>query len=383
MSEKTIADRTTAGTPEQTGGVQTRTIDVRTPSKDYQVLVGAGVIDELGPLTHAALPKAQKAQIIADSNVAPLYGDTVAASLEEAGLSCSMQVFEAGEQAKKLSTLSDLLEGLAESELSRDDVVVALGGGVAGDMAGLAAALYLRGCAVVQVPTSLLAMVDSSVGGKTAVDLAAGKNLAGAFFQPSLVVADIDCLDTLSPQQFTDSVGEVIKYGVIADPQLFDQLEAHPLSVDSVDPDQLASVIARCIEIKRDVVQKDEREGGIRQILNFGHTIGHAIEAASNFQLGHGSSVAAGMCAIARASAARGWCDQEVAERIVALVAAHGLPTDTATDHQELLSYASHDKKRHGSTVNVVVPTAIGTVEVRKVGFTELLDLIDLGCRVA
>ena len=360
----------------------TRTVRVETPSRGYDVVLGQGVMDEVGERTRGACG-GSAACVISDSNVAPLYANAVAESLVAAGYRATIQIFPAGESNKRVSTLSDLLEGLATAELSRDDVVVALGGGVTGDMAGLAAALYLRGCKVVQVPTSLLAMVDSSVGGKTAVDLEAGKNLAGAFFQPSLVVADVDCLDTLTPALLTDSCGEVIKHGAIRDEALFDRIASDPINRPDHDPTDLLDVIARNVEIKRDVVDQDERERGLRQILNFGHTIGHAIEAASDFGLGHGSCVAAGMCCIARASARMGWCDGEVAERIVAAVDAYGLPTDTAVDHDVLLAYAVHDKKRHGATVNVVVPRAIGDVEVRTVTIPEFAHLIDLGCGVS
>ncbi len=337
--------------------MSTSTVHVSTPSRSYDVLIGQGVIDEVGALTRKACG-GSAACVIADDNVAPLYANAVAESLADAGYRTTLQVFPAGERHKRLSTLSDLLEGLAVAELTRDDVVVAVGGGVTGDMGGLAAALYLRGCKVVQVPTSLLAMVDSSVGGKTAVDLEAGKNLAGAFFQ----------------------CGEVIKHGVIRDEALFRSLAAHPINAEGFDRQELADVIRRNVQIKRDVVDADERERGLRQILNFGHTIGHAIEAASDFALGHGSSVAAGMCCIARASARMGWCAQDVADDIVAAVAAYGLPTDTAVDHDTLLSFATHDKKRHGSTVNVVVPTRIGAVEVRTVSLPEFRHLVDLGC---
>ncbi|MGN0075720.1 MAG: 3-dehydroquinate synthase [Parafannyhessea sp.] len=359
--------------------MSTDVVKVSTPSRAYDVVVGQGVIDEVGELTRKACG-GPAACVISDSNVAPLYANAVAESLQAAGYRTTLQVFPAGEQHKRLSTLSDLLEGLAQSELSRDDVVVAVGGGVTGDMGGLAGALYLRGCKVVQVPTSLLAMVDSSVGGKTAVDLEAGKNLAGAFFQPSLVVADVDCLDTLTPALFTDSCGEVIKHGVIRDAELFQRLVRHPINAPDFDPAELQSVIVRNVEIKRDVVDQDERERGLRQILNFGHTIGHAIEAASDFRLGHGSSVAAGMCCIARASARMGWCPAQVADDIVSAVEAYGLPTDTTEDHDTLFSYAVHDKKRHGTTVNVVVPLAIGSVEVRRLSLDEFRHLIDLGC---
>lgn len=325
------------------------TVPVRTPSRAYDVLVGRGLLDEVGPVTRAAAG-GEVAAVVADSNVAPLYAPRVAASLERAGYRSVTLTFPAGEQHKRLSTLETLLEGLAQAELSRDDVIVALGGGVTGDMAGLAAALYLRGIKVVQVPTSLLAMVDSSVGGKTAVDLAHGKNLAGTFFQPHAVIADVDCFDTLSHELFTDSCGEVIKHGVLADPALFDEIAARPINAPGYARDDLARIVARNVEIKRDVVNADETERGLRQTLNLGHTLGHAIEAASNFALGHGSSVAAGLCCVARAAVALGWADASVARRIEAATTAFGLPTDTSVDHQTLFRYAAHDKKRHGAT---------------------------------
>ncbi len=354
-------------------------IEVCTPSKTYQVHVGAGIIDEVGALTRAACG-GERACVISDSNVAPLYANAVCESLNDAGYDSTLLVFEAGEEHKHFGTLSELLEGIADAGLTRDDVVVAVGGGVTGDMAGLAGALYLRGCQVVQVPTSLLAMVDSSVGGKTAVDLCAGKNLAGAFLQPSVVVADIDCLDTIDHRLLTDSCGEVIKHGVIADAGLFERVATTPINAEDFDRTVLAEIIAQNVRIKRDVVNADEREHGLRQTLNFGHTIGHAIEAASNFELGHGASVAAGMCCIARAAAAKKWCPREVADKIIRAVQAYGLPTNTSVDHATLLAYATHDKKRHGDGVNVVVPRAIGEVEVRRVSLAEFAGLLDLGC---
>ena len=213
-------------------------VEVSTPSRAYQVHVGRGLMDGIGVICREAAG-GEAAAIVTDSNVGPLYAERVSRSLADAGYRVTSLVFAAGERNKRLSTLEDLLEGLAEAEFSRDDVVVALGGGVTGDMAGLAAALYLRGIKVVQVPTSLLAMVDSSVGGKTAVDLAHGKNLAGAFFQPHAVIADVDCFETLSHDLFTDSCGEVIKHGVLADPTLFASLEEHPINKPGYDPTSL------------------------------------------------------------------------------------------------------------------------------------------------
>ena len=347
-----------------------RVVHVSAVSADYDVTVGAGVLSELGRIARSAAGGA-RCCVVSETNVAPLYADAAEASLAGAGYSVAERVvFAAGEQSKRLSTLGEILEALAERELTRADVVVALGGGVTGDMAGLA---------VVQVPTSLLAMVDSSVGGKTAVDLAAGKNLAGAFWQPAAVVADVRCLASVSPELFRDSCGEVIKHAVLADAALLDELTARPLTADQLDEARLADVVARNVAIKRDVVDADERESGVRQTLNLGHTIGHAIEAAGDFTLGHGSCVAAGLCMMARASARRGWCSDETAGRVEACVAAHGLPTGSELGADVLMRYMAHDKKRRGDGVNVVVPAEVGRCEVRRVSLDELAELVALG----
>ena len=355
-----------------------QTVHVETASRAYDVLVGAHLIDSLGTRVREATG-ARRCCVVTETNVGPLYADAVERSLRAAGLDVAERmVFAAGEEHKTLATLGGLLEGLAERELTRDDVVVALGGGVTGDMGGLAAALYLRGVRVVQVPTSLLAMVDSSVGGKTAVDLAAGKNLVGAFWQPSLVVADVATLSTVPGELFRDSCGEVVKHAVLADEALLDALTEHPLT-ERRDERALVDVVARNVSIKRDVVSADERERGLRQTLNLGHTVGHAIEAASDFSLGHGTCVAAGLCVVARAAAARGWCAPKTAARVEACVAAHGLPTGTDLATDELMRYVAHDKKRHEDTVNLVVPLEIGRCEVRAVSLEELRRLIELG----
>ncbi len=356
-------------------------VPVSTSSRAYNVHVGTGILGEVGALVREAAG-GKMAAVVSDSNVAPLYAKRVQDSLERAGYVVATIVFPAGEKNKRFGTLERILEGLADAELSRDDVVVALGGGVTGDMAGLAAALYLRGIQVAQVPTSLLAMVDSSVGGKTAVDLSVGKNLAGAFFQPSVVIADVECLHSLSHELLTDSCGEVVKHGVLADPALFNQLCEHPINAPGYSDAQLAHVVARNVEIKRDVVNADERERGLRQTLNLGHTLGHAIEAASNYELGHGSSVAAGLCCVARAAQELGWAEEGVAERIEQACIAHGLPTDTALPTDVVMRYATHDKKRHGNTVNLVVPRRIGEVTIRTLTLDELNEVVRLGCNV-
>ncbi len=354
-------------------------VDVPTPSRSYQVHVGCGILDGIGEVTRAAAG-GERVCVITETNVGPLYAERVEASLAAAGYAVSTLTFEAGEQNKRLSTLEGLLEGLAEAQLTRDDVVIALGGGVTGDMAGLAAAMYLRGIQVVQAPTSLLAMVDSSVGGKVAVDLAHGKNLCGFFWQPSAVLADVECLHSIAPELYTDSIGEVVKHAVLADPQMLAELTARPMNGEGYPDEPVARIVAKNVEIKRDVVVSDEKERGLRQTLNLGHTIGHGIEAASDFSLGHGSSVAAGLCCMARAACAKGWCKSETRDAIVAAMAAQGLPTDTELPHDVVFDYMVHDKKRHGDTMNIVVPDEVGAVSVRKVTLEELRELVELGC---
>lgn len=363
---------------EALGGLR-RTVFVGAESRGYEVVVGAGCLAEVGAVTRAAAGGG-RCCVVSETNVAPLYADAVEESLREAGYDVAERlVFPAGEQNKTLTTLGALLEGVAGRGLTRDDVVVALGGGVAGDVGGLVAALYLRGVRVVQVPTSLLAMVDSSVGGKTAVDLAAGKNLVGAFWQPCAVVADVRCLATVPRELLRDSVGEVVKHAVLADPGLLDELALRPLVSERLDEGRLVDVVARNVAIKRDVVEADEREAGLRQTLNLGHTVGHAIESASGLALGHGSCVAAGLCIVARASARLGWCETATAKRIERAVAAQGLPVTTGLSTQDLMGYAAHDKKRHGDGVNLVVPEAVGACRVRRVTIEQLASVIELG----
>lgn len=345
-----------------------RVIPIRTASGAYDVHVGAGILDEVGALVAAEAPT-RRAHVVSDSNVAPLYLGRVIRSLEAAGIACSSQVFPAGEASKVIGTWADVVGGMGDAGLDRDSVVVALGGGVTGDLAGFAAATYMRGIRVVQVPTSLLAMVDSSVGGKTAVDIPQGKNLVGAFLQPSVVVADVLALDTLPDGTFADACGEVIKHAVLADPKLLDELGRDPLTARRHDSEALVATIARNVEIKRDVVEQDETELGLRQTLNLGHTLGHAIEAASGFSFGHGSCVAAGLCMVSRYAGAEGLLAPGDVRRIEQAVVAHGLPTGTDLDAETLASYALSDKKRHGGVVNLVVPREVGRCDIMPVAF--------------
>lgn len=355
-----------------------QTISVTTESRAYDVLVGEGILSLVGGKARETAA-GTRAMVVTNTDVEPLYARAVLDSLTDAGYITATHVVGSTEAVKNMRELAILLEDMAEQQMTRDDVVIALGGGVVGDLAGFAAATYMRGCKAVQVPTSLLAMVDSSVGGKTAVDLEHGKNLAGAFFQPRCVLASIECLDTVSLDLFADSCGEVIKYGVMRDAELFCDLENAPLTDSKHDHARLEQIVARCVAIKRDVVNADEHESGLRQTLNLGHTIGHAVESANGYKLGHGSSVAAGMCIMARACAAKGWCSLETADRIEATVAAHGLPCGSDFSAEELYKHALSDKKRHGDTMNIVAIEGIGRVSVRTVSLDEFKELIALG----
>ena len=341
-------------------------------SRDYDVIIGSGIMHNIGCHVRE-LTKAHKVCIVSDSNVFPIYGNTVASSLTDVGLSVCEYVFSAGEESKNGSNYLNLLNILAENQLTRSDCIVALGGGVVGDLAGFAAATYLRGIPFVQVPTSLLAMVDSSVGGKTAIDLPAGKNLCGAFYQPSLVLCDIDALNTLPDDVFRDGCAEVIKYGVLFDPDLF----AH-LTENGIDFDREA-VIARCVELKRDVVAQDEFDTGLRMKLNLGHTIGHGIEAGSNFAVTHGKAVAMGMAIVARSAVKNGYCDDKTAVQIEDVLRQYGLPVNTDFTADKLFGAALSDKKRSGGTVNLIIPRMIGQCDIVPTPVSELESFIEAG----
>lgn len=341
-------------------------------SRTYDIRIGHGLLAALGEAVRG-LGKVEKVFLVSDTQVYPLYGGAAEASLKAAGYSVSSFVFPAGEESKNGETFLKLLNALAQAGLSRSDLLVALGGGVVGDLAGFAAACYLRGIRFVQIPTTLLAAVDSSVGGKTAIDLPAGKNLAGAFYQPSLVLCDLDALDTLPEDIFRDGCAEVIKYGVLYDPELFSQLEASGLDFDR------EAVIARCVALKRDVVMEDEKDTGSRMKLNLGHTFGHAVEAHSRFTLSHGKSVAIGLAIIARASASMGICSEADAARIVSVLKAFGLPVQTQYTAEALLPYLLSDKKRSGGTVNLILPEAIGRCIVSPTPVSQLQSILQAG----
>ena len=340
----------------------------------YEVLIGPGVLSESGAYLKGLFPDSRLA-VITDSTVAPLYLETARESLTAAGYTVSTHVFPAGEASKNFVTLSGILEFLASVPLTRTDCLIALGGGVAGDMAGFAAACYLRGIRYVQMPTTLLSAVDSSVGGKTAIDLKAGKNLAGAFLQPSAVLCDTNCLRSLPPEVFADGAAEAVKTGVLCDESLFALFEDGSLTVNP------AEVIARCVAYKAGVVERDEREQGERKLLNLGHTIGHAIEKCSGYRIPHGHAVAAGLAIMARSAERQGMTEEPIADRICACLKAQNLPVVTEYPPDMLAEAAGADKQRSGDERTIIVPRKIGRCALEKIPVRGLLFTIRAGWR--
>lgn len=349
-----------------------KTVEVNASGR-YDVLIGSGLLSQAGELVKSVAVGAEKAAVVTEDTVDALYGEKIVSALETAGLEAVKYVLPHGEASKNGENYLKILNFLANSHLTRSDVLVALGGGMVGDMAGFAAASYLRGIKYVQIPTTLLADVDSSVGGKTAIDLDAGKNLAGAFCQPRLVICDYDTLRTLPEDIFTDGCAEVIKYGILGDTELFAHLEARGRDFDT------EYVLERCVAMKRDYVCADEFDNGERRKLNLGHTLGHAVEAASSFGLSHGKSVAIGLASVARAAAAAGVCSGECAGRIAALLEKFGLPTRTDFDMEVLYEHMLSDKKRLGGTVNLIVPERIGLCTVRPLRMDEAREFMKAG----
>ena len=333
-------------------------VDTSTP---YDVLIGEGLLDRAGALAAQATTPCRCA-IITDDTVDARYGDRALDSFRRAGFDAAKVVFPAGEASKHIGTLSDILEFMASLPLTRADLAVALGGGVVGDVAGFAAAVYCRGIRFIQMPTTLLAAVDSSVGGKTAIDLKSGKNLAGAFHQPALVITDVDVIRALPPAQLACGAAEVIKHGVLFDEALFRRVEGGDWHGD------MAPVIARNVALKRDVVVGDEYDTGRRALLNLGHTFGHAIEQCSGLTVTHGQGVAVGMLMAANAAG----CPEDMVRRLAACLRANGLPTRCGDSAEALTAAALRDKKRAGASITLVLPEAIGRCTLKKVPVSEL-----------
>lgn len=341
-------------------------------SSEYSVKIGSGLLSGLGH-DLAQMVIGRTAVIVSDSNVWPIYGEIVENSLKEKGFSVFSFVFPAGEQSKNPQTYLHLLNFLAENQLTRKDCLIALGGGVTGDLCGFAAATYLRGVDYIQLPTSLLAMVDSSVGGKTAIDLPAGKNLAGAFYQPQLVVCDTDTLDTLPTACFSDGFAEVIKYALLFDAPLFSALEEHLSAFCRED------IIYRCVRWKAEVVAQDEFDNGRRQLLNLGHTLGHAIEKCSGYTLSHGQAVAIGMSVITRAAAQWGDCETDIPRRLTALLEKIGLPTNSPYPLEALLPHILSDKKRSGDQITLAIVSTIGCAHLKTMPLSQLKSFLKAG----
>lgn len=338
-------------------------VDTNTP---YDILIERGIIKNCGEYIRK-VTSAQKVCLITDSNVAEIYADTVEDSLKKAGFDVVTHIFPAGEKSKHLGSIAEMYSVMADFRMSRGDIVVALGGGVTGDMAGFAAASYMRGINFVQIPTSLLAQVDSSVGGKTGVDIPQGKNLVGAFHQPILVLIDPDTLSTLPQHFINDGMAEVIKYGCIKDRELFETLEREN-ALDIID-----DIIERCVSIKRDVVNRDEKEKGERMLLNFGHTLGHSLEKIYNFEgLSHGQAVAIGMVMVTRASENGGETEKGSTDRIKSLCEKYGLPTSDTADMGLIALTCASDKKAGGGSVNLVLLDKIGESYTKKVALDDL-----------
>ena len=341
------------------------TVHVALGDRSYDILIADGLLGRLPELLKP-LKLGSRCAILTDSNVAPLYADAARDALAAAGWRVNVQMIAPGESAKSLAVAGQLYEQLAEARLDRKSFVLALGGGVVGDLAGFIAATFLRGIDFVQAPTTLLAMVDSSVGGKVAINLPQGKNLVGAFYQPRVVIADTATLRTLSEREFRAGVAEVIKYGIISDAALFAELERELPRLMAKDTALLARVIARCCEIKADVVSQDERESGLRAILNFGHTVGHAIEAVTEYgRYLHGEALAIGMLAAARLSQKHAGLGAAEANRIESLLRRAGLDlTPPDAPFEQVLDAMRSDKKAREGKLRVVLAKRIGETVV-------------------
>ena len=351
----------------------TRTIHVGLGARSYEVRVGRDLLDRAGEHLGPVL-KRKRTAVVSDETVWVLHGARLSAALERAGVAVLPVIVSPGEQTKSFAGLADLIDRLLALELDRGDVITAFGGGVVGDLTGFAAAIYKRGVDFVQIPTTLLAQVDSSVGGKTAIDVDAGKNLVGAFHQPRLVLADLSVLDSLPAREMRCGYAEVIKYGLLGDFDFFNRLEAHGRAVLAREPDALLDAVARSVEMKAEIVGEDEMEQGRRALLNLGHTFGHALEAETGFggALLHGEGVATGMALAFRFSAALGYCGRQDAARAEAAIGAAGLPTSLAQiraarfDADRLVHHIAQDKKAEGGRLTFILARGLGDAFVAK-----------------
>ena len=350
-----------------------KTLTVALPGHAYDIRIAPGLLATAGEAVRAVCPRAVRLAIVTDSTVGPLYAEKLRAALP--GYETAVFTVPAGETSKSPEQLAALWEGFLTFGLTRTDAVIALGGGVVGDLCGFAAATALRGVDFIQIPTTLLAQVDSSVGGKVAVDLKAGKNLAGAFWQPRLVLMDTDCLRTLPDETFRHGMAEVIKYGFIQDADFLAFLEARPSRAEIME--EIEHVLYTCCDLKRRVVVEDERDTGGRMILNFGHTLGHAYELAGHYETyTHGQAVAAGMCIAAWLGVALGVTPAELPARVEALVERFGLPTAIPCGRETYAAAIGRDKKGAGTDISLILLDRPGHAVIHKMKKTELLELL-------
>lgn len=353
-------------------------------SREYDVVTGSGLLPSL-PDYLERVPDLRHLKtgagatgvfVVSDDTVFALYGECLTEALSEAGYRVRSFVFPHGEEQKTLATYAKLTEALCRADMTRTDFLIALGGGVTGDLTGFAAATYRRGIPFVQIPTTLLAAVDASVGGKTGVDLPSGKNQVGCFWQPHLVLCDTDVFRTLPDTEYRNGCAEIIKYAMLDDPDLFNGLEAKPVSAFYEE------AVTACVQKKRFYVERDERDTGMRQMLNFGHTLGHALERISGYTVPHGEAVAVGMAVLTRASAAYGLCGADTADRLTRLIRRYGLPVETDFTASELAEAAQADKKASGDSVTLILPRDIGACHPETVLRRSLADWFRAGgCR--
>ncbi|MDR1753555.1 MAG: 3-dehydroquinate synthase [Eubacterium sp.] len=344
--------------------------------QEYDVIIGENILNRSGEF----MPKSKiynKAYIITDDNVLPIYFESVGKSLEKIGLKVFKHILPNGELSKSVQALKIILEDMAENGFDREDIVIALGGGVIGDISGLAAAVYLRGIDYIQIPTTFLSAIDSSVGGKTAVNLEHGKNLMGAFKQPLAVIFDVVSLNTLNDEIFADGTAEAIKYGVLKSPSLFKKLcNFSRSSLMEIMPE----IVSECVAIKGEIVSCDEFDRGERQLLNFGHTIGHSIEKCSGYAITHGRAVAAGMAVITKGAAKLGLIPNfSIYDQICEALKRHELPIKCDFSACEIYNSVLSDKKRKSENINIVLPAEIGRCELKKISLETMYSIIKEG----
>lgn len=348
-----------------------RTVSVDGVKNPYDIIIGRDILNII-PKKIKELTHAKTIVIITDDNVDKYYSKKVSDILESEDFRVLKFIFPHGEDHKSIETFSEILEFMAENNVTRSDCILALGGGITGDISGFCAASYLRGIDFLQVPTTFLAAIDSSVGGKTGVNLKSGKNLAGAFYQPRAVICDIDTFKTLPEDNFKEGVAEAIKYGVICDKTLFSEL------LETKDRD-IEKIIETCVKIKAEIVSEDEFDTGKRQLLNFGHTIGHAIEKVSDYKISHGIAVGIGMAIISKISDNLGWSHEVTFDEIKKCLEMNNLPTEFNMKTEDILSVMYKDKKRNSDTINLVIPEKIGKCVLKKINISELEGVLE--CR--